>query len=63
MTMAGEAAVSARDALYKAIEAQAKSVIEDEYPVIQAAPILRDLAIAYRAANGGPQPGSVVIEK
>lgn len=61
--MAREAAEAAKVALLKAIEAQANLVTSAEGGPKYSAPILRDLAVAYRAVYGGPQPGNVVVEK
>jgi hypothetical protein len=51
---------SAQAALYAAVEKLAEAAVDYNGPV--GAAMLRDAAIAYRAAAGGAQPGSVVVE-
>ena len=57
--MAGEA--EAREAIYAAVVA----VIQEaaEYEPHARAQIIKDVAVAYRLARGGAQPGSSIVEK
>lgn len=50
----------AQDALYAAVVTVAKAAAER--PGTAGASMLRDAAIAFRAAVGGAQPGSVIVE-
>ena len=50
-------------ALMKEIKANAERIPGSSLPEGQKAPALRDLAAAYRHLRGGPQPGSISLEK
>lgn len=57
------AASDAEEALYKEITRQANALSEANVSRQVQAHVARDLAVAFRALWGGPQPGSVVVEK
>ncbi|KSU52881.1 hypothetical protein [Microbacterium enclense] len=50
-------------ALFAAIEEHTKTVLSSSLNSAPKAAALADLALAYRYASGGPQPGSVTVEK
>jgi hypothetical protein len=49
-----------RIAIFKAVEQMCAAATEYSGP--SGAAMLRDAAYAWRAATGGPQPGSVIVE-
>ncbi|HEY0889358.1 MAG TPA: hypothetical protein VGE38_07095 [Nocardioides sp.] len=51
----------AREAIYDAVATMTKKAVEHGGP--SGAAMLRDAAIAWRAAAGGQQPGSSVVQK
>jgi hypothetical protein len=50
--------LAAQEAIFEEIARQAKSIENDLLPR-EMAPAIRDLAVAYRHAAGGPQSGGV----
>lgn len=52
----------AQEALFEKITAEVNDINQSTNRLNRAA-ILRDLALAYRYASGGSQPGSVIVEK
>lgn len=53
----------ARAALFAEIERQVKAVEASGFAENAQAVIVRDLALAFRYAYGGNQPGAVTVEK
>lgn len=55
--------LDAMKALYTEIERQTNALSGAGYNAQSQAGIVRDLALAYRLVDGGPQPGTSVVEK
>lgn len=53
----------ARAALYIEVKRQVEALSAAGYPENTQAEIVRDLALAFRYAAGGSQPGSVTVAK
>jgi len=58
-----EARGEAQEALMKEITRQVSALTGKTGHVGVLASVVRDFALAYRYASGGPQPGSVTVEK
>ena len=57
--------MSAKEEAFTAIFTEIKTIIDelDGYAVHDRATILQSLALSYRYASGGAQPGSATVEK
>lgn len=60
--MASESKSAAYNAIFEEIERQLKSEELNQYTAHDQAKIVRDLALAFRYASGGAQPGGGAVD-